>query len=295
MTETPRRVLLFGGSGQVGSELRRRPWPVNVELIAPARSEADLRDTPCLRELVERSAPDVVINAAAYTAVDKAESEPELARAINAVAPAALARAAAGIGVPLIHLSTDYVFDGRKTAPYEVDDPVNPLSVYGATKAAGEAGVRAAGGPHVILRTSWVYGALGANFVKTMLRLAADRSEIRVVDDQWGAPTAAADIADAVMTIAASLMDGGDEYGTFHFTADGATTWRGFADRIFAEGAKAGLSVPKTVAITTEEYPTPAQRPRNSRLDCSRVEGAYGLVRRPWPDALATTMRELLA
>jgi dTDP-4-dehydrorhamnose reductase len=196
--------------------------------------------------------------------------------------------------VPLIHLSTDYVFDGRKSAPYEVDDPVNPLSVYGETKAAGEAGVRAAGGPHVILRTSWVYGALGANFVKTMLRLA-DRSEIRVVDDQWGAPTAAADIADAVMTIAASVMDGGGEYGTFHFTADGATTWRRFADRIFAEGAKAGLAVPKTIAITTEEYPTPAQRPRNSRLDCSRVEGAYGLVRRPWPDALASTMRELLA
>jgi dTDP-4-dehydrorhamnose reductase len=294
MTETPRRVLLFGGSGQVGSELRRRPWPMNVELIAPARSEADLRDTARLEELVERSAPDLVINAAAYTAVDKAESEPDLARAINATAPAALARAAAAIGVPLIHLSTDYVFDGRKTAPYEVDDPVNPLSVYGETKAAGEAGVRGAGGPHVILRTSWVYGALGANFVKTMLRLAADRSEIRIVDDQWGAPTAAADIADAVMTIAASLMDGRGEYGTFHFTADGATTWRRFAERIFAEGAKAGLAVPKTIAITTAEYPTPAQRPRNSRLDCSRVEGAYGLVRRPWPDALATTMRELL-
>jgi dTDP-4-dehydrorhamnose reductase len=268
---------------------------MKVELIAPGRSEADLRDTARLTKVVERSAPDVVINAAAYTAVDKAESEPELARAVNTAAPAALARAAAAIGVPLIHLSTDYVFDGRKTAPYEVDDPVNPLSVYGETKAAGEAGVRAAGGPHVILRTSWVYGALGGNFVKTMLRLAVDRSEIRIVDDQWGAPTAAADIADAVMTIAASLMDGGSEYGTFHFTAEGATTWRRFADRIFAEGAKAGLSVPKTIAITTEEYPTPAQRPLNSRLECSRVEGAYGLARRPWPDALATTMRELLA
>jgi dTDP-4-dehydrorhamnose reductase len=289
----PLRILLFGGSGQVGSELRRRPWPMPVALHAPRRDEADFRDPARLAEIVARSAPDLVVNAAAYTAVDKAEAEPDLAHAVNATAPAVLARQAAALGIPIIHLSTDYVFDGNKAAPYEESDPVRPLSVYGASKAAGEAAVREAAEPHVILRTSWVYGAIGANFVKTMLRLAADRPELRIVDDQWGAPTAAADIADAVMTITRRVAEEGGPFGTFHYTAEGATTWRRFAEQIFAHAEAVGRRVPKVVPIPTEAYPTPARRPRNSRLSCERVERAFGVVRRPWPEALAEVMAEL--
>jgi dTDP-4-dehydrorhamnose reductase len=289
----PLRVLLFGGTGQVGSELRRRPWPIEVALTAPSRAEADFRDRARLEEIVERAAPDLIVNSAAYTAVDKAESEPEVAHAVNATAPAAIAEAAAGRGVPIIHLSTDYVFDGRKPGPYTEDDPVNPLSVYGASKAAGEEGIRAAGERHVIIRTSWVYGTIGHNFVKTMLRLGAERPRLSIVDDQWGAPTAACDIADAVTVIARRLAAGEGGLGTFHFTAAGATTWHGFAERIFAHWAAAGRKAPVLARISTDEYPTPARRPANSRLDCGRIERVHGVVRRAWTDALAETMAEL--
>jgi dTDP-4-dehydrorhamnose reductase len=293
MTQESFRILLFGGSGQVGSELRRRPWPMPVTLHAPGRAEADFCNAAGLAAIVSRLAPDLVVNAAAYTAVDKAEAAPDLAHALNAIAPAALAWETAALGIPLIHLSTDYVFDGSKPAPYEESDPVNPISVYGASKAAGEASVREAAERHVILRTSWVYGAIGANFVKTMLRLGEERSELRVVDDQWGAPTSAADIADAVMKIAGCLADGGSEFGTFHYTADGATTWRRFAECIFAHAATVGARVPRIVPIPTEEYPTPAKRPRNSRLNCERAERVFGVARRPWAGALADVMTEL--
>ena len=289
----PLRVLLFGGTGQVGSELRRRSWPMPVALVTPGRAEADFSDPARLAETIRSLAPDLVVNSAAYTAVDKAEAEPELAHAVNAVAPGAIAFAAAARGAPLIHLSTDYVFDGRKTEAYREDDPINPLSVYGASKAAGEDAVRAAGERHVILRTSWVYGAIGHNFVKTMLRLGAERPQLSIVDDQWGAPTSAPDIADAVMTIARRLSGGEGGYGTFHFTAEGATTWYGFAKHIFSQSAAAGGCAPELTPISTDQYPTPARRPANSCLDCSKIADIHRPVRRPWAEALAEVMAEL--
>ncbi|MET4701565.1 dTDP-4-dehydrorhamnose reductase [Constrictibacter sp. MBR-5] len=295
MTAPPLRILLFGGTGQVGSELLRRPWPEPVRIEAPGRDTADLLDPPRVAGLVAADAVDLVINAAAYTAVDKAESEPETAETVNAAAPGALAHAAADAGIPLIHLSTDYVFDGRKSSPYVEDDAIAPLSVYGRTKAAGEAAVRAAEGRHAILRTSWVYSAHGGNFVKTMLRLGGERPVLRIVDDQHGAPTAASDIADAVMAVALRLIAGDGPDGVFHFTAAGATTWYGFASRIFAHAAAGGRPVPKLEPIPTRNYPTPARRPTNSRLDCGRLARAHGIVGRPWEAALAEVMDELLA
>jgi len=289
------RILLFGGTGQVGSELLRRPWPVPVRIACPRRDTADFAHPETVAKTVAMAHADLVINAAAYTAVDKAESEPDTAETVNALTPGALARAAADVGVPLIHLSTDYVFDGRKPAPYAENDPTAPLSVYGTTKASGEAAVRAAAGRHAILRTSWVYSAHGGNFVKTMLRLGGERPVLRIVDDQHGAPTAASDIADAVMAVALRLVAGDGPSGIFHFTAAGATSWYGFASRIFAHAAAAGRPVPRLEPIPTRDYPTPARRPANSRLDCGRLAHAYGIVGRPWEAALAEVMDELLA
>ena len=293
MTARPLRILLLGGTGQVGSELLRRSWPVPVRIAAPGRHLVDFAYPSSVAEAMAAEAPDLVINAAAHTAVDQAEAEPDKAWTINAAAPAVLAGAAAGAGIPLIHLSTDYVFDGRKATPYVEDDPIAPLSVYGATKAAGEAAVRDAAGPHLILRTSWVYGATGGNFVKTMLRLGAERPTLRIVDDQHGAPTAATDIAEAVMSVSLRLVAGDAPTGTFHYTATGVTTWYGFASRIFAHAAGAGWPVPRLEAIRTIDYPTPAPRPANSRLDCRRFAGAYGIVGRPWETALVEVLDAL--
>lgn len=293
MTARPLRILLFGGTGQVGSELLRRSWPVPVRIAAPGRHVVDFSRPATVAEALAAESPDLVINAAAHTAVDQAEGEPDKAWIINAAAPAAMAGAAARTGTPLIHLSTDYVFDGRKPAPYVEDDPTAPLCVYGATKAAGEAAVRDAAGQHVILRTSWIYGATGGNFVKTMLRLGAERRTLRIVDDQHGAPTAAMDIAEAVMAVSLRLMAGDALTGTFHYTATGVTTWYGFASRIFAHAATAGWPVPQLEAIRTIDYPTPARRPANSRLDCRRLATAYGIVGRPWEIALAEVMGAL--
>lgn len=295
MTAPPLRILLFGGTGQVGSELLRRPWPVPVRIDAPGRDTADFAHPEPVAKTVATARADLVINAAAYTAVDKAESEPGTANAVNALTPGAIARAAAEVGIPLIHLSTDYVFDGSKPSPYVEGDAIGPLSVYGTTKAAGEAAVGAAAGRHAILRTSWVYSAHGGNFVKTMLRLGRERPVLRIVDDQHGAPTAASDIADAVMAVALRLTAGDGPSGIFHCTAAGATSWYGFASRIFAHAAACGGAVPKLEPIPTRDYPTPARRPANSRLDCGRLAGAYGIVGRPWEAALAEVMDELLA
>jgi dTDP-4-dehydrorhamnose reductase len=277
-------VLIIGKTGQVGRELSRLEWPAHVTQLE--REECDLSDIASIRRAVEMNEPDIVINAAAYTAVDRAESEPELAMVVNGRAPGELARACAEKGAALIHLSTDYVFDGTKRDAYVEDDPVNPLSVYGRTKEAGEAAIRAAHDKYIILRTSWVFSAHGTNFVQTMLRLAATRPELRVVADQTGAPTSARDIALALAAIAKAVGEGGTAWGMFHFASAEPTSWHGFAEAIFA-GAP---SPPKIVPITTAEYPTPARRPANSILDCTRIGQAYGIAQPSWRDALAEVL-----
>jgi dTDP-4-dehydrorhamnose reductase len=236
---------------------------------------------------MQRERPDMVINAAAYTAVDRAESEPDAAWAANCTGPAQLAAGCREAAIPLIHISTDYVFDGSKQGPYREDDPVNPLGVYGRSKEAGDRALREALAEHVILRTAWVYSAHGHNFVKTMLRLAGERPVLRVVADQTGSPTSAADI------VVRRLAAGEGRWGTFHFTGGGAVTWHGFAEAIFELAAPWRGPPPRVEAITTADYPTPARRPTNSVLDCRLIADAFGIVPRPWSEALAEVIREL--
>jgi dTDP-4-dehydrorhamnose reductase len=290
------KVLVLGTSGQVGTETMQAAWPTGTVLVGLARPDFDMAVPGTIDAAVAAHAPDLVVNATAYTAVDKAESERDAAFAINRDGPARLAARCAERGAALIHISTDYVFDGTKPTPYREDDPVCPISVYGESKEAGEAGVRAANPRHVILRTSWVYAAHGANFVKTMLRLGREREELGVVADQAGAPTAAADIAAAIVSIAQRIAGSGDDipWGTYHFTGAGATTWHGFADRIFQRLEQAEGRRPRLRAIATRDYPTPARRPANSRLDCTRIGTAFDLMAPAWEDSLDRVLDRLL-
>jgi dTDP-4-dehydrorhamnose reductase len=239
----------------------------------------------------------LVINLAAYTAVDRAESEPDAAWAVNCAGAAHIAAVCGDSATPLIHLSTDYVFDGRRNDPYREENAVNPLSVYGRSKEAGERAVRAATPHHIVLRTAWVYSAYGANFVKTMLRLGAERPILRVVADQRGCPTAAADIAAALIAIARHIERGGIEWGTFHFTAAGSTSWHGFAEEIVGLAQTLGAwpsgSAPRVEPITTDQYPTAAQRPMNSVLDCRKIIG-LGISPPQWQSSLPAVVRELV-
>jgi dTDP-4-dehydrorhamnose reductase len=292
LVETSLRILVIGKNGQVASEFARIKWPDAFTVTQVGRAECDLSNPSCIGDVVETARPDLVINAAAYTAVDRAESEPDLAMTVNAQAPGEMARACAKRGVPFIHFSTDYVFDGTKTAPYVESDPVHPVSVYGATKEAGEAAIRAALDQHVIMRTSWVFAGHGANFVKTMLRLASSRPELRVVADQKGAPTAAADIAQAAADVARAAQEGRAVWGTFHFTSADPTTWHGFAEAIVEEALPESAR-PKVTPITTADYPTPARRPANSVLDCARIGSAYGIAQPSWRVALKKALAEL--
>ncbi|HEY4637553.1 MAG TPA: dTDP-4-dehydrorhamnose reductase [Burkholderiales bacterium] len=271
------RILLTGRNGQVGWELQKALAPLG-ELTALGRAELDLRDAGRIREAVRASNADVIVNAAAYTAVDKAESEREAAFAVNAAAPGVLAEEAKRSGALLVHYSTDYVFDGEKPAPYVEEDEPNPINAYGASKLAGERAIAASGCRYLILRTSWVYGPRGANFYLTMLRLARERPELRVVDDQVGAPTSSLAIARAT----AQLLRPG-AHGLYHLSAAGRTSWCGFARAILA---RAGIATP-VVAIRTEDYPAPAKRPRNSRLDCSRLRADFGVALAPWEEQLS--------
>jgi dTDP-4-dehydrorhamnose reductase len=290
------KVLVIGRVGQVGHELARAAWPPTLAAEFVEREQIDLGQPAAVKPAVAAIRPRIVINAGAYTAVDQAESEREAAFAINRDGPAALAEACREIGAALIHFSTDYVFDGSKPGPYTEADPVNPLSVYGASKAAGDSAIAERLDRHVILRTSWVYSAVGHNFVKTMLRLGAERDELRIVDDQHGAPTAAAELARAVIHIAAAIDSGKEDgLGIFNFTGAGATTWCGFARAIFAGAAERGAKVPLRVQpIATEEYPLPAPRPRNSRLDGANISRAYALVAKPWQVSLSDCLDELV-
>lgn len=296
-------VLLLGANGQVGHELRRALNPLGT-LVCTTRSGTLEDGTACevadfdqperLTALLERIAPSIVVNAAAYTAVDKAEDDRETAFRANAEAPGVLARWCAAHGVPLVHYSTDYVFDGQGTAPYAVDAPTAPLGVYGASKLAGEEAIRAAGGRHLIFRTAWVYASHGKNFLLTMLRVGAQRDELRVVADQVGTPTPAALIADVTAQV---LQQGGEASGTWHLTAAGQTSWHGFAERIFGKAVAAHLlpRAPQVLAIPTSEYPTPAKRPAYSCLDIASLQADFGITLPSWETGLDRVIDELVA
>jgi dTDP-4-dehydrorhamnose reductase len=279
------KALVFGKTGQVARELQR----LLPDASFLGRDAADLTDPAACAAAIAGAEADVVINAAAYTAVDRAESDAETARLVNADAPAAMAEACADRGLPLLHVSTDYVFDGSGDTPRAPDAPTAPLGVYGATKLAGEEGVRAAGGPHAILRTSWVFSAHGANFVKTMLRLGAERDALTIVADQIGGPTLAADIAAALVTMAKGLIADPGLSGTYHLSGAPDVSWADFAREIFAQAC---LDCAVT-DIPTSAYPTPAQRPLNSRLDCATLKSAFGIDQPDWREGLAHVLAEL--
>lgn len=280
------KILITGQRGQVSQELQKHLAGLG-ELIVLGREQLDLSRPQDVAEPVRALRPDLIINAAAHTAVDQAESEPELAFAINATSPGILAQQAAELGIPLIHYSTDYVFDGAKATAYTEQDPTRPLGVYGSSKLAGEQAIGAAGGQHLILRTSWVYSAHGRNFLLTMQKLLQEREELRIVADQIGAPTWAGTIAQSTRQLIERWRDGNaGAWGTYHLTASGETSWFGFAQAIgqalVDEGKKCAVLHP----IPSSDYPTPATRPLNSRLDCSRLQREWGVRQPDWQQAL---------
>ena len=280
------RLLFFGGNGQVGRALQGFGTLGN-ELTVATRQDCDLTDAESVRSVVRRVRPEVIVNAAAYTAVDKAESDRENCFAVNAAAPRAMAEEAAALGAKLVHYSTDYVFDGTKATPYVEEDATGPRNVYGASKLAGEEGIAEAGGAFIILRTSWVYSNHGANFLKTMLRLRTERSELRIVADQHGAPTSADAIATATVRILTDAGAGKWTSGVYHMTAGGATSWYGFAKAIFA---RAGAPTPSLVPIESAEYPTPAARPANSVLSNEKFATHFGFRLPEWEMQLDAVM-----
>lgn len=277
-------ILVFGGNGQLGQELSRAAESAGVALCALPRGSVDITDASAVGRAIDQAGPSVVVNAAAYTKVDLAERETAAAEDGNVVGPAVIAAACATAGVPLVHMSTDYVFDGQKTTPYVENDPIAPLGVYGRTKAAGEARVRETLRHHVILRTAWVYGEFGNNFLKTMVRLAAERDELRIVADQRGCPTSTRDLASAILRIAPRLAAGDELWGTYHYAGAGIATWHGFAARIVAAQAPLTGRKPCVTPIATADYPTPARRPANSAFDCDRFARVFGFTSRPWQE-----------
>lgn len=286
------RILLTGAGGQVGWELQRTLAPLG-EVIAAGRTVLDLADTAGIRRAVAAIAPDLIVNPAAYTAVDQAESEPGLANAINAIAP----RELAACGIPLVHFSTDYVYDGKKPDAYTEADAPNPLGVYGASKLAGDRAVLHAGAPHLILRTSWVYGLRGRNFLLTMQRLARERDTLAVVDDQFGAPTWSRLIAEATALVIARWLDRADRNavsGIYHLSCGGRTSWHGFTAAILAHLAKTETKLARLTAIPTSGYPTPVARPANSQLNNDKLEATFGVRLPDWETALALCLEQTL-
>ena len=282
------QVLVFGQTGQVATELARKV-PVDVSMSSLGRADADLSQPETCYAAIMDMRPDLVINAAAYTAVDKAEEERELAFLVNESAPAEMAKAAANQKIPLLHISTDYVFDGSGTLPWKPEDPKGPLGIYGQSKLNGEMAIQHSGCQHAIIRTSWVFSAHGANFVKTMLRLSETRDRLTIVADQIGGPTAAADIAETLWKMAEKWGQGNGKTGVFHFSGAPSVSWADFAREIFAQ---AGRSV-DVVGIPSSEFPTPAQRPSNSRLDGSSLLAAYDIPQPDWRESLTDVLKEL--
>jgi dTDP-4-dehydrorhamnose reductase len=290
-----KQVLVTGGAGQVGTELARYGWPEGWEAVPLDRDDFDLGDPAAIAATVASRPWAAIISAGAYTAVDKAESDVVTAWQVNAMGPAALAAAAHEAGIPIVHVSTDYVFAGDKDGEWEVDDPVAPLGVYGASKLGGELAVRTACPRHAIVRTAWVVSAHGNNFIKTMLRVGADRPTLRVVADQRGSPTSAADLAAALATLTVRLVeDPAAPTGTYHFSNAGPTDWHGFAEEIFRQAADRGGPSPSVEPITTADYPTPATRPANSLLSHRAIERDHGIRPRGWQTALGDILDELL-
>lgn len=289
------RLAVTGLKGQVVSALIERA-PKDVEIIALGRPQFDLEMRTAVLAGLRHARCDAIINAAAYTAVDKAESEPDLAMRINGEGAGHVAEAAAELGVPLLHLSTDYVFDGALGRPYREDDPTGPTGAYGRSKLMGEEKIAATHGDHAIFRTAWVYSPFGANFVKTMLRLGESRDEISVVADQLGNPTSAVDIAEALVVIARRLVSDKSAFlrGTFHLTGQGEASWADMAEATFAAAEKHGRKPVRVVRITTADYPTPARRPANSRLDNEKLAARYGVTLPPWRDSLESCVARLL-
>ncbi|MGA2687354.1 MAG: dTDP-4-dehydrorhamnose reductase [Candidatus Korobacteraceae bacterium] len=305
------RLLITGANGQVGWHLQRTLAPMG-EVLPIDIQEVDLTDLNAVSRTVRDFAPDIVVNAAAYTAVDKAESEPDLARAINVAAPAQIAQECARTGALLVHYSTDYVYDGNKPTPYEENDATGPLSVYGQTKLEGDQAIMASGSAHIILRTTWVYDIRGKNFLRTALRLAREKEELRMVGDQFGAPTWARGLAESTTIILARLLERKRatrswQSGLFHLTASGQTSWAGFAQAILedyeellawpAETGEFGgpLKAKRVVAITTEQYQTPARRPRNSVLSNAKIQAAFGIVLPDWRAQLRLAMQDAIS
>ncbi len=302
MTRSIQRILLLGKNGQVGWELQHTLAPLGA-VLALDRQELDLTDADSIRRVIRDQRPSLIVNAAAYTAVDKAEAELDIAMAINGMAPGIMAEEAQRLGAVLVHYSTDYVFDGAKTQPYVEDHAVNPLGVYGASKLAGERAIQAVGVPHLIFRTSWVYGARGKNFLLTMLRLSKEREELNVVADQIGAPTWSRMIAAMTSQVLAGIatpngMPMGEVSGTYHLTGAGSTSWFGFTQAILENvaqrgGADARLKLPRLVPISTRDYPTPAQRPKNSQISNAKLARVFGLISPSWDSQLHLCMRDL--
>lgn len=292
------RIAVTGKVGQLVTSLVERGAVVGHEVIALGRPELDLTDPATVARALEAAVPDAIVSAAAYTAVDKAESETELVHAVNGAGAGAVAQAAKALSVPLVHVSTDYVFEGTLGRPYLESDPTGPTGVYGASKLAGEQAVLAAHGDNsAVLRVAWVYSPFGTNFVKTMLRLAGDREEVSVVADQLGNPTSALDIADGIIQIATNLV--ADSYpelrGVFHMTASGEASWADFAEAVFAASAARGGPSARLKRIATADYPTPAIRPANSRLDCSLIAKVHSVTLPDWRQSLETVMVRLQA
>ena len=287
------RLVVTGREGQVATALAEAGAAAGVEVVRLGRPELDLERPETIAPALRAARPDAVVSAAAYTAVDQAEREPERAQRVNATAAGVLAKVSAGLGAPIVHLSTDYVFDGRKPCAYFETDATNPQTVYGATKLQGEQAVAAAAPRHAILRTAWVYAPYGRNFVGAMLRLAETRGEVGVVADQLGCPSYAPDIAAGVIRIAHALCEGRGASGVYHMAGAGETSWAAFAAAIFEASTARGGPFARVKPIATADYPTPAARPANSRLDCSRLLETFGVALAPWPQALERCMDAL--
>ena len=290
------KILVAGVTGQVARSLALAKAPAGMTVINAGRPELDLLDGDTVREAIERHKPDIVVNAAAYTAVDQAESDEDAAFALNAAGPGRLAAVSAERAIPIIHISTDYVFDGTKNAPYAETDPVAPLGVYGRSKLAGEEEVAAANPAHFILRTAWVYSPFGKNFVKTMLRVGAGRDELNVVDDQRGNPTSALDIAQGILTASTKVLSGDPAAapGVYHMSGTGEATWADFASFIFECSHAIGGPSAAVNRITSAEFPTPVKRPANSRLDCQKFAEAFDVRLPDWRDSARECVETLI-